>query len=63
MHQHLNYRGLRGREKKKGTEKIFLRNYSLKLPQHGKGNSQSSPLQDKSKEKHIEAHINQANRD
>ena len=23
MHQHLNYRGLRGREEKKGYEKIF----------------------------------------
>ena len=29
-------------EKKKGYEKIFG-NYSWKFPQHGKGNSQSSP--------------------
>ena len=40
-----------------------------KLPQHGKGNSQSnrrsteSPLQDKPKEKYTKTHINQANRD
>ena len=55
-------------EKKKGTEK-FWRNYNWKLPQHGKGNSQSrlrsaeSPLQVKSKEKCIKTHINQPNRD
>ena len=30
-------------EKKKGYEKIFEEDYSWKFPQHGKGNSQSSP--------------------
>ena len=45
-------------EKKKGHEKKNWRDYSWKFPQHGKGNSQSSPrgtkspMQDKSKEKH-----------
>ena len=47
----------------------FWINYSWKLSQHMKGNSQSSPrgtespLQVKPKEKHIEIHINKANRD
>ena len=51
-------------EKKKGTENIW-RDYCGKLPQYGKGNSQSSPgsaespIQDKSKEKNDKTHINQ----
>ena len=43
MHQHSNYRGpRRSREKEMIWEK-FWRNYSWKFPQHGKGDSQSSP--------------------
>ena len=42
MHQHSNYRGLRRREKER-VWKIFLRDYSWKFPQCGKGNSQSGP--------------------
>ena len=71
MHRHSSYKGSRGpggiRKKERHWEN-FWRNYSWKLPQHGKGNSQSSPrstenpLQDKTKEKHIETHINQANK-
>ena len=30
-------------ERKKGYQKNFLRDYSWKFPQHGKGHSQSSP--------------------
>ena len=56
-------------EKKKGYEKIFEEDYSWKFPQHGKGNSQSSPrgtkspVQDKPKEKHAKTHTNQTNKD
>ena len=55
-------------EKNKGYEKKFLRNYSWKLPQHGKGNSQSSrgtksPIQYEPKEKHVKTHTNQTNKD
>ena len=52
-------------EKKRCWES-FWRNYSWKFPQHGKGNSQSSPrsaeypLWVKPKEKHIKTYINQA---
>ena len=52
-------------EKKKGTENFFWRYYSWKPSQHGKGNSQSSsrstesPIQDKSKQKHVKTHTNQ----
>ena len=55
-------------KKKKGYEKIFG-DYSWKFPQHGKGNSQSSPrgtkspIKDKAKEKHAKTHTNQTNRD
>ena len=47
----------------------FWRDYSWKFPQHGKGNSQSSPwgmkspIQDKPKEKHTKTHTNQTNKD
>ena len=56
-HQHLNYRGPRRRGKERVLE-IFWRDSSWKFPQHGKGNSQSSPrdtqspIQDKLKEKY-----------
>ena len=59
-------------EKGKGIEKILRlrkRDYSWKFPQHGKGNSQSSPRgnkspkQDKPKEKHAKTHTDQANKD
>ncbi len=56
-------------EKKKGYEKTFWRVYIWKFPQHGKGNSQSSPrgtkssIQDKPKEKHAKTHTNQTNKD
>ena len=55
-------------EKKKGYEN-FWRDYSWKFPEHGKGNSQSSPrgtkstIQDKSKEKHAQTPINQTNKE
>ena len=68
MHQHSNYRGPRRREKERVWEN-FWRDYSWKLPQHGKGNSQSSPrgrkspIQDKPKEKHAKTHTNQTNKD
>ena len=56
-------------EKKKGYEKIFLRDYSWKIPQEEKANSQSIPrgtkntIQDKPKEKHIKIYTNQTNKD
>ena len=56
-------------EKKKGYEKFFWTDYSWKFPQHGKGNSQSSPrgakspIQDKPKDKHAKTHTNQTNKD
>ena len=68
MHQHLNYRGPRRREKK-GYEKIFEEIIVGNYPQHGKGNSQPSPrgtkgpIQDKPKEKHTKTHANQINKD
>ena len=55
-------------EKKKGYEN-FWRDYSWKFPEHGKGNSQSSPrgtknpIQDKSKEKHDQTPIHQTNKE
>ena len=55
-------------EKEKGYEKKF-EDYSGKFPQHGKGNSQSSPrgtkspIQDKPKEKYTKTHTNQMNKD
>ena len=58
MHQHSNYRGPRRRREKEMVWKNFWRDCSLKVPQHGKGNSQSSPrgtkspIQHKPKEKH-----------
>ena len=51
-------------EKKKGYEKIFEEIIIENSPQHGKGNSQSSPrgtkspIQDKRKEKHVKTHTN-----
>ena len=67
MHQHSNYRGPRRRRVKERVLENFWRDYSWKLPQHGKGNSQSSPrgtkgpIQDKPKEKHAKTCINQTN--
>ena len=69
MHQHSNYRGPRRRREKERVWEKFLRDYSWKFPQHGKGNSQSrprgtkSPTQDKPKEKHAKTHTNQTNKD
>ena len=69
MNQHLNYRGPRRRRKKERVCKNFWRDYSWKFPQHGKGNSQSSPrgtkspIQNKPKEKHAKTHTNQTNKD
>ena len=66
-HQHSNYRGPR-REKERVWEN-FWRDYSWKLPQHGKGNSQSSPrgmksaIQSKPKDKHAKTHTKQTNKD
>ena len=56
-------------EKKKGYEKILEEVIVENSPQHGKGNSQSSPrgtkspIQDKPKEKHAKTHTNQTNGD
>ena len=47
----------------------FLKKLYLKIPQHGKRNSQlsprvgKSPIQDKPKEKHAKTHTNQSNKD
>ena len=68
-HQHSNYRGPRERREKERVWEKFWRDYSWKFPQHGKGNSQSSPrgtmslIQDKPKEKHTKTHTNQTNKD
>ena len=70
MHQNSNYRGPRRRIR--GKERVWknlCRDYSWKFPQNGKGKSQlsprdtKSPIQDKSKEKHANIHINQMNKD
>ena len=55
-------------EEKKGTEKNFQEIMVENFPNMGKeivksSRSGESPLQVKPKEKHIETHINQANRD
>ena len=56
-------------EKNKRYKKISEEIYSWKCPQHGKGNSQStprgtkSPIQDKSKEKNTKTHTNQTTKD
>ena len=42
-HQYSNNRGPRRRREKERVWKNFWRDYSWKFPQHGKGNSQSSP--------------------
>ena len=69
MHQHLSYRGPRGRKKKKkkGTEKFFeeiiVENFLNMGKDIIKPRSTESPLQDKPKEKHIKTHIKQANSD
>ena len=58
MHQHLNYSGPRRWRAKERVWENFWRDYIWKRPQHGKGNSPSSPrgtkspIQDKPKEKH-----------
>ena len=63
-----NYRCPRRREKENVWE-MFWRDYSWKFLQHGKGNNQlssrssKSSIQDKSKEKHTETHINQTKKD
>ena len=55
-------------EKKKGYEKILEEVIVENSPQHGKGNSRSSPrgtkspIQDKPKEKHAKTHANQTNK-
>ena len=48
MHHHLNYRGSRRRRGKERVWENFWRDYSWIYPQHGKGNSQSSPRGTKS---------------
>ena len=68
MHQWLNYKGPIKRREKERVWEHFWGDYSWKIPQHGKGNSQSSlrgaksPTQDKPKEKHAKTHTNQTNR-
>ena len=41
MHQHLSYRVPKRRKEKESEHKNFWRDYSWKVSQHGKGNSQS----------------------
>ena len=48
MNQYLNYRGPRSKREKERVCENFWRGYSWKSPQHGKGNSQSSPKGTKS---------------
>ena len=61
--------GVPEEEEKERVWEKFWRGYSWKFPQHGKGNSQSSPrgtkrpLQDKPKEKHAKTHTNETNKD
>ena len=68
LHQ-MHHRGPRKRTEKQRAWEIFWRVYSLKFPQHGKGNSQSSPkgtkstIQDKPKKKHAKTHTNQTDQD
>ena len=68
--KHTNiYRSPRRRREKERIWENFWRDYSWKFPQHGKGNSQSSPrgtkspIQYKLKEKHAKTHTNQTNKD
>ena len=67
-HKHSNYRGTRRRIEKERVWETFWR-HSWKFPQHGKGNSQSSPrgtkspIQDKSKEKHAKTYTNKTNKE
>jgi len=69
MHQHSNYSGSRIRRQKEKVWENFWRDYSWKLPQHGKGNSQpslrstKSLTQDRPKDKHAKTHTNQTNKD
>ena len=55
-------------EEKESVWENFWRDYSWKFPQHGKGNSQSSPrsakspIYDKRKKKHAKTHTNQTNK-
>ena len=69
MHQHSNDRGPRRRREKERVWENFWRDYNWKFPQHGKGNSQSSPrgtkspIQDKLKVKHAKTHTKQTNKD
>ena len=67
-----NIRSIRGPRRRREKERIwkkFCRDDSWKFPQHGKGNSQSSPrgiknpTQGKPKEKHVKTHTNQTNKD
>ena len=60
--------GVPGEEEKEMVWENFWRDYSWQFPQHGKGNSQSSPrgtkspIQGKPKEKHTKTHTNQTNK-
>ena len=64
MQQHLNYRGPKEEEKKKGTEKIFEEIIVENFLNMGKEilnqvQEVQSLIQEKSKEKHAKTHINQ----
>ena len=68
MHQHSNNRGHRRIGKERVWEN-FWRDYSWKVSQCGKGNSQliprgaKHPIQDKPKEKQAKTHTNHTNKD
>ena len=61
--------GVPEKKRKIKVMRNFWRYYSWKYPQHGKGNSQSSPrsakspIEDKPKEKHTKTDANQTNKD
>ena len=69
MHQHTKYKDLGSRREKERVWENFWWDNSWTFPQHGKGNSQSSPrgakspIQDKPNEKHTKTHTNQTNKD
>ena len=68
-HTNIRIEGSQKKKRKRKDMKNFWRDYSWKSPQHGKGNSQSSPrgtkspIQDKPKEKCTKTHTNQTSKD
>ena len=68
MDQHLNYRGLRRREKERIRKKfleIIVKNFPSirKEEMVNQVQETQSPIQDKHKKKHVETHTNQTSKD